>query len=83
MYQEKDVKTGSSLPKANPGVSWSWIVSLLAALLKPIIPILSEQVRKMLQDWLYKFYDHAKETDNPWDDFVAELLLKILGFEVK
>lgn len=72
---------GLAIPKANPGISWSWIITLIVTVLKPIMGILTPMLREELEKFALKFYAKAESTDNPWDDFLAEFLLKILGIE--
>ncbi len=73
---------GLVIPKANPGISWTWIINLLVVVLKPIIDILTPVIRTELEKLVVKFYAKAEATENPWDDFLAEFLLKILGLPV-
>lgn len=70
---------GLVIPKANPGISWTWIINLLVTVLKPIMEILTPMIRAELEKLVVKFYQKAEATDNPWDDFLAEFLLKMLG----
>ena len=79
---KKTVVQGLVIPKANPGISWTWIVNLLVTVLKPIMEILTPMIREELEKLAVKFYEKAEATPNPWDDFIAELLLKILGLPV-
>lgn len=73
---------GLVIPKANPGISWGWIINLLVVVLKPVIDLLTPMLRTELEKMAAKFYTHAESTTNPWDDFLAEFLLKILGMPV-
>lgn len=73
---------GLVIPRANPGTTWTWIVSLILAVLKPIFAVLTPTIRDELRKLLESFYAKAETTDNPWDDFLAEFLLKILGYDV-
>lgn len=78
----KKVSQGLSIPKANPGISWTWIINLVVTVLKPIMSILTPMIREELEKFALKFYAKAESTDNPWDDFLAEFMLKILGIPV-
>lgn len=71
---------GLTVPKANPGTTWTWIIALIVAVLKPILSVLTPTIREELGKLLYAFYAKAEMTDNPWDDFLAELLLKLMGY---
>jgi len=81
MAPKKTVQ-GLAIPKANPGISWTWIINLLVVVLKPIIEILTPMIRTELEKLAVKFYAKAESTTNPWDDFLAEFLLKILGLPI-
>jgi len=71
---------GFSFP--NPGIGWSWIIDLLIKALSVVMPILTPTLRKALEDFLLDWYKKALETANPWDDFVARLLLRLLGIPI-
>lgn len=75
-------KQGLTIPKANPGTSWSWIIQLLVTVLKPILNILTPMIREELEKLAIKFWEKAETTDNPWDDFIAEFILRILGMPI-
>lgn len=73
---------GLAIPKANPGTSFPWIINLLVTVLGPIMGLLTPMIRTELEKLVVKLYQHAESTPNPWDDFLAEFLLKILGLPV-
>lgn len=75
-------KTPEQIQLPNPGIGWKWLIDLLIAVLAPVISILTAGLRKELQEWLTTWYRKAKETPNPWDDWLAELLLRMLGFSL-
>ena len=66
----------------NPGIGWTWIVNLLVKVLGGLFPSISEQLRTELQEFLLGYYKKALETPNPWDDFLARFLLRILDIPV-
>ena len=76
---DANVSRGLEIPRANPGISWGWIISLVVAVLKPVMAVITPMIRTELEKLLLAFYAKAETTDNPWDDFLAELLLKLLG----
>jgi len=76
------IKSPEELKLPNPGVTWKWLIDLLVVVLSPVIAVLTAGLRKELQELLTAWYRKAKETANPWDDWAAELLLRILGFEL-
>ena len=73
---------GLAIPKANPGISWAWIINLIVTVLKPIVAIVTPILREELEKALLKLYAKAEASDNPWDDFLVEVLLKILDIPV-
>jgi len=73
---------GILVPKANPGISWSWLINVLVAIIGPLLNIITPKLREELAKLLTTFYVKAKSTDNPWDDFLAEFLLRALGYPV-
>lgn len=66
----------------NPGISLTWIIELVVKVLGLILPVITPSLREMLEKFLKEFYAKAKETPNPWDDFLAKFLMRILGIEV-
>lgn len=82
MARAKGTKsTGLDIPVANPGTTWTWIVSLLVTVLKPVLKIITPMIRDALEEQLLKLYAKAEATENPWDDFAVGFLLDILGIE--
>ena len=66
----------------NNGVRFSWVINLVVTILSPILELVTRELRDELEDSLYRYFGKAKLTDNPWDDFLAELLLRVMGFPV-
>lgn len=67
------------MPAKTPGITWTAMLNILVAVLGPILRAVTPVLREQLEEWLIGFYKKAKTTDNPWDDFLAELLLRIFG----
>lgn len=65
----------------NPGVGWTWVVELLIRALGVLMPIVTPSLREALETFLKDLYAKAKETANPWDDFLTKFLMRILGIE--
>jgi hypothetical protein len=61
------------------GVTWTVVVEILKRVLIPLWAAISVELRKRLEDALVQFYRNAQSTPNPWDDFLASLLLASLG----
>lgn len=68
--------------KANPGVGFTWILTILIQIFSTIMPIITPQLKKALEDFLIELYNKAKETTNPWDDFLLKFLLRMLGIAI-
>jgi len=66
----------------NPGIGLTWVINLVLQILGTILPVITPSLRDALERFLKDFYAKAKETPNPWDDFLAKFLLRIVGSEV-
>jgi len=66
----------------NPGIGWTWLIEILIKALSALLVAVTPALREVLKDFLLEYYEKAKETANPWDDFLAKFLLRILGIEV-
>lgn len=53
----------------------TWIFPILLK----IMDLLTPQLKLLLKDFALNFYQRAKETDNPFDDIVAGLLMALLS----
>lgn len=73
---------GIDLKHPNPGISWYWIIGIAARVLSPVVGVISEELKAELETFLIKYYHKAMETENPWDDFLARFLLRILDIPV-
>ena len=51
---------------------------LIPAILAAATPVL----RNMIQEFALAFYKKAKETENPYDDFLAGIVLALLQVDV-
>lgn len=59
------------------------ILEIVKKLISALLPIMSEEIRKLLIATMNELYVKAKETENPWDDFVVRLICDILDIPVK
>jgi hypothetical protein len=75
----KTKKEADLFAPPNPGVSWGWLINLLIAALAPIVTIMSEGIRKELVAFLKAQYATAKESPNPWDDYLFAFFLSVMG----
>lgn len=71
-----------SFVRANPGVGFTWIIEILVQIFSTIMPVITPALKKELEEFLIMLYNKAKETPNPWDDFLMKFLLRILGIAV-
>lgn len=58
------------------------LVALIKTILLPILALVSEWLRDLLEDSVKKWYAKALETENPWDDFFVERLAFLLDIEL-
>ena len=77
---ELGLRPGFEMP--NPGIGWTWLISLIVKALKILLPVITKELREELEKFLLGWYDKAMETPNPWDDFVARFLLRIFEIPV-
>jgi len=66
----------------NPGISWYWLIETIIRALTVILGVITPELRKLLETFLLDFYKKAQETPNPWDNFLAAFLLRILQIPV-
>lgn len=59
------------------------ILEIIKKLLSALLPVMSEEIRKLLVSMLQELYTKAKETENPLDDFVVKLICDILDIPVR
>lgn len=76
------VATSAAIKAATAATKVTGILSIVINILRPIIAVLTPKLRELLSDVLIKFYNDAKETDNPWDDFLAQVFLQLLGIPI-
>ena len=68
--------------KVNPGVGFTWLIGILVQIFSTIMPIITPSIKKALEEFLLDLYERAKETTNPWDDFLIKFLLRILNIPI-
>jgi hypothetical protein len=56
---------------------WTWIIDMVQKILAAVLPLISPMLRDELEKFLVSFYKKSLETPNPWDDFLASLLLSL------
>lgn len=70
------LRPGFNVP--NPGIGWTWLIDLIVKALGVLMPIVTPVLREELKGFLLAWYEKSLETPNPWDDFLARFLLRIL-----
>ena len=58
------------------------LMAIVKTVLLPIIALVSEWLRDLLEDSVKKWYAKALETENPWDDFFIERLAYLLSIDL-
>ena len=66
----------------NPGIGFTWLISILVKAIGAIFPQLSSDLKAGLEEYLLDFYKKAMETSNPWDDFLARFLLRMFSIPI-
>lgn len=73
--------------KINGGISmsntWKWVINVVGTILGPILKLVTAKFRTELEDFIQKKYTEAKETENPWDDFLFETLAGLFKISVE
>lgn len=52
-------------------------------IISSMLPMLSGELRSLLETMARQFYRKAQETENPWDDILAGFLMAMLGLKTK
>jgi len=63
------------------GLTMNLIFVTTSKLISVILPIVSEHIREGLKELLKNLYEKANETQNPYDDFLLEFIIRLLGLE--
>ena len=62
-------------------VTWNWLLRIVVSVLTPLIGLLTRSIKEELEGFLIPWYEKCLETENPFDDFLAEFILEILGIK--
>lgn len=62
--------------------NWSWVISLLQIILRPLLNALTPLIRELYEDSLLKLLEKARSTDNPIDDLFVEFLFNLLDIPI-
>ena len=63
-------------------MTWKFWVEIGIRVLGAIVRLVSPEIRKLMEDLLTEWYEKAKQTDNPWDDYLVEVVAQLLGVEL-
>jgi len=58
------------------------LLALVKTLFTPILKLITEFIRELLEDSIKKLWVKAQETESPWDDFFVERLAYILSIKL-
>ena len=64
-------------------MTWKFWVELGIRVLGAIIKLVSPEIREAGEKIMKEWYEKAKQTDNPWDDYLVELIASLLGFKLE
>jgi len=59
------------------------ILNYAVGIVGSMMPMLSGELRSLLETMARQFYRKAQETDNPWDDLLAGFLMAMLNLKTK
>ncbi len=60
-------------------MNWDKVLSVIAKFLGLVLPLVTPELRKMLEEFIIKFHEKSLETDNPWDDMLSGFLMKLFA----
>lgn len=63
-------------------MTWHMLLGLIVKVFGSVVKLISPELRQWITDLVVELYKKAKATDNPWDDFLVELLATILGIDL-
>ena len=58
-------------------------ISAVSSLIPSIMEILSPQIREMIIAAIDQWYEKAKQTENPWDNYAVALVAGVMGMKLK
>jgi len=78
-----DVKREKGSPLVTAGVTglgtFGLILGFIAPIIGAILKLVSPELRKIVSAGLQEWYDAAKKTVNPWDNFLIQFIADCLG----
>ena len=64
-------------------MTWRILIEALSGVLGTVLGAVTPALRETIEKFLKDLYVKAKETKNPWDDFLVELLAGVLGIKLE
>jgi hypothetical protein len=64
------------------GIGFNWIIDFVSRVVAEVIVLMTPKVKMDFEEYLLSLYGRARETANPWDDFLVRFLMRILGMDV-
>jgi hypothetical protein len=65
-----------------PSLTWNIFMEIAVRILGALLPLLSDEIRELVEESVLKLYEKAQATPNPWDDFMVGVLAKMLGIKL-
>lgn len=59
------------------------IMSMVIGVLKMALPLITEELKKLISDSIKKWMAHAEETEYNWDNLVVKAIANLLGVELE
>jgi len=72
---------GESTGVQQAAVNWTWLLTLVAAVLGPIFKLLSPKIRDAIRTTMLELWKKAQATDNPFDDMAVRFIFELLALE--
>ena len=63
-------------------MTWRILIQAFSGVLGKVLEAVTPAIRESLENFLKELYGKAKQTPNPWDDFLVEMLATILGVKL-
>lgn len=64
-------------------MTWKLLIGSFSGVLGKILEAITPALREAIENFLKELYAKAKQTSNPWDDFLVELLAAVLGIKLE
>jgi len=56
---------------------WTVILDIVIKVVRGFVPIMTEELKEIIQNWVVDFREKSRQTTNPWDDFIADFLYEL------